>query len=207
MPKTPPPLGPKRTKFDVRREATHAELLRLGFERFPRKGYAATTIQDIVEGSGLTRGAFYFHFGSKEDFFLAVLRERANLRGDWWNVTAKAEPANLEQAVVMLLQGIDESADDRVTSWTALIAEFAQSIKDDPKYSEELSTLYAEQVREVQLALQTFADRGWVRDDVPLSDVAATVLAYIDGFGLHTGIFNAPLMTSVVSTFVRLIQK
>ncbi|GMA89491.1 hypothetical protein [Homoserinibacter gongjuensis] len=39
------------TKFDLRREATRRELLRLGVERFPIKGYAATTVEDIVRDS------------------------------------------------------------------------------------------------------------------------------------------------------------
>lgn len=54
-------------------EATRADLLRSGRELFSDRGYAATTIEMIVSGAGLTRGALYHHFDGKADVFRAVL--------------------------------------------------------------------------------------------------------------------------------------
>lgn len=34
---------------------------------FSQKGYAETTLQEIAEGAGLTKGALYHHFSGKED--------------------------------------------------------------------------------------------------------------------------------------------
>src|SRR5262245_7066065 len=39
------------------------------------KGYAATTIDDICEAAGLTKGSFFHHFKSKEDLALATAAE------------------------------------------------------------------------------------------------------------------------------------
>src|SRR5881296_2843608 len=55
--------------------ATRAALMRAARELFAERGYAATSREDIVERSGLTRGAFHYHFPRKEDLFLAVLEE------------------------------------------------------------------------------------------------------------------------------------
>ncbi|MFC0296422.1 TetR/AcrR family transcriptional regulator [Geobacillus jurassicus] len=41
---------------------------------FAEKGYHATSIQDLVEAWGISKGAFYHHFASKEELLLAVLR-------------------------------------------------------------------------------------------------------------------------------------
>ncbi len=40
---------------------------------FARRGYAAASVNTILEGSNATKGAMYFHFQSKEDLARAVL--------------------------------------------------------------------------------------------------------------------------------------
>lgn len=39
---------------------------------FERNGYAATSVQSVVDDAGLTKGAFYHHFESKEDLLLEI---------------------------------------------------------------------------------------------------------------------------------------
>ena len=43
---------------------------------FSLKGFSSTSITDILEATGVSKGGFYNHFKSKEDLFFAVL-ERA----------------------------------------------------------------------------------------------------------------------------------
>lgn len=42
---------------------------------FGRRGYAATSVDDIVERAAVTKGAFYHHFPGKREIFLRVVRE------------------------------------------------------------------------------------------------------------------------------------
>lgn len=54
-------------------EATRNKILEAAIKTFEEKGYDKTTILDIVSNmEGLTRGAFYHHFKSKEEVFTAV---------------------------------------------------------------------------------------------------------------------------------------
>ena len=41
---------------------------------FSEKGYTGVSIRDIARACGVTNAALYYHFKSKEDLFLAVLR-------------------------------------------------------------------------------------------------------------------------------------
>ncbi|WP_406864143.1 ScbR family autoregulator-binding transcription factor [Streptomyces sp. HUAS MG47] len=52
---------------------TRQRILAVAAEVFDEAGYDATTISDILKRSGLTKGALYFHFTSKEDIAQAVL--------------------------------------------------------------------------------------------------------------------------------------
>jgi AcrR family transcriptional regulator len=43
--------------------------------RYPEHGYTQAPIEELVRACGLTRGALYHHFGSKQGLFLAVVRQ------------------------------------------------------------------------------------------------------------------------------------
>jgi TetR/AcrR family transcriptional repressor of nem operon len=53
----------------VRTARTRAEILDHAARLFRLRGHAGTNIDDIMLAAGLTRGAFYAHFASKDDLF------------------------------------------------------------------------------------------------------------------------------------------
>lgn len=50
-------------------------LLAAALEVFTRKGYAATSVREIVEVAGVTKPVLYYYFGSKEGIYLELMRE------------------------------------------------------------------------------------------------------------------------------------
>jgi AcrR family transcriptional regulator/predicted N-acetyltransferase YhbS len=60
----------------ARAERTRSTILECAAAAFARDGYDGTSLNDVVRGSGLTKGAFYFHFASKEELALAVFRHK-----------------------------------------------------------------------------------------------------------------------------------
>jgi AcrR family transcriptional regulator len=69
----------KRTKKDSL--LTREQLLDSALQVFLKKGYSSTTINDIVKEAGFTRGAYYWHFNSKEELLNQMLeREDQFLR-------------------------------------------------------------------------------------------------------------------------------
>ena len=67
-------------KHQQKTEATRRKLLAAGLRIFARDGFEAARIEDIAAETGHTRGAFYAHFDTKEDLFLALLEENASNR-------------------------------------------------------------------------------------------------------------------------------
>jgi AcrR family transcriptional regulator len=55
-----------------RTEATRGKLIATGRILFAEKGFAATSTEDILGASGVSRGAMYHHFTSKTELFQAV---------------------------------------------------------------------------------------------------------------------------------------
>lgn len=60
----------------ARAVVTREQILRGAAEVFDRYGYGATTVSDVIAQAGVTKGALYFHFGSKEDLARAVIEQQ-----------------------------------------------------------------------------------------------------------------------------------
>ena len=54
-------------------EVTRHLLMETARRAFSERGYTRTTVQDILQGTGLSRGAFYRYFGSVDEVFVAVI--------------------------------------------------------------------------------------------------------------------------------------
>ncbi|MEJ5185647.1 MAG: helix-turn-helix domain-containing protein, partial [Candidatus Geothermincolales bacterium] len=65
--------GRRRTKGMRRRE----EIIRTAREIFSQKGFSETRVTDITEKAGIAKGTLYLYFRSKEELFLAVIRDAA----------------------------------------------------------------------------------------------------------------------------------
>lgn len=57
-----------------RKAAIRAEIVEHAARLFRLRGHAGTSIDDIMLAAGLTRGAFYAHFTSKDDLFAEIVR-------------------------------------------------------------------------------------------------------------------------------------
>src|SRR5580704_8073927 len=51
------------------------EILEAAFEEFSRNGFAATTLDQVAERAGVTKGTIYVYFESKEHLFISMVRE------------------------------------------------------------------------------------------------------------------------------------
>ncbi|CAB4956402.1 unannotated protein [freshwater metagenome] len=64
----------------ARAEATRTSVLMAAATVFERKGFAGSTISDILDEASVTKGALYFHFDSKESLAAAIIEQQADWR-------------------------------------------------------------------------------------------------------------------------------
>jgi TetR/AcrR family transcriptional repressor of nem operon len=77
----------------ARKARTRAEILDHAARLFRLRGHAGTNIDDVMLAAGLTRGAFYAHFTSKDDLFAEAIRAGHGLLSQ---LRAKEPPAVLK---------------------------------------------------------------------------------------------------------------
>lgn len=103
----------------VRPPSAHAlereqEIYDVAAQIFERKGYAATTLQDIADAVGLLKGSLYYYIDSKEDLLYTITRvihEGAVLNLQ----AAEAAGPSVEAQVRALIEGHIEAFEHRRT--------------------------------------------------------------------------------------------
>jgi len=61
--------------LQTRSEETRRHILAAALELFSRDGYDATSVAEICRAAGVSKGAFYHHFPSKQSVFLELLND------------------------------------------------------------------------------------------------------------------------------------
>ncbi|WP_331766312.1 TetR/AcrR family transcriptional regulator [Embleya sp. NBC_00896] len=109
---------PKRVT--VRRAQTRRRLLDAALEVFAEDGFGRSTVEQICEHAGFTRGAFYSNFSSLDELFLAMWEERsARMLADIATALEQVPAAEPQEALRAALAAIP--VDDR---WYRVTAEF-----------------------------------------------------------------------------------
>ena len=74
-------------------EQRRAELLAAGQALFLAKGIAGTSLEDITQRAGVSKGLFYLYFASKEDLVLALREQFSRDLAERMRAAAEAVPA------------------------------------------------------------------------------------------------------------------
>ncbi|ATL65488.1 TetR/AcrR family transcriptional regulator [Nocardia terpenica] len=86
-----------------RARRTRAAIIRSAAVEFGKSGYAAASLNRILEGSRATKGAMYFHFDSKEDLARAVLEaavERYRATTERWLARTDLGPLDIMHGMI-----------------------------------------------------------------------------------------------------------
>jgi AcrR family transcriptional regulator len=169
--------------------ATRAFLLQVAAETFAERGYVETTMAELIARSGLTKGAFYFHFSSKDQLALAVIEEKQRQWVDSVQAAISAESRAVDQfraipTALVRLHRDDPSAFSvsRLTRDLAHVPAVTDTIRDHMRAWLGLLT---------GLITQAQADGDLLRT-VDAGDLAALLVAATDGLKDLGGLIDAP---------------
>lgn len=112
-----------------RRAQTRQRLLDAAGEVFAAEGFGRSTVEQVCERAGFTRGAFYSNFTSLDELFLAMWEQRSAQMLDGIRTALADRPSTLtlESAVERVLSAIP--VDD---AWYRLTAEFTAHALRNP---------------------------------------------------------------------------
>ncbi|MGF0177186.1 TetR/AcrR family transcriptional regulator [Streptomyces sp. Marseille-Q5077] len=109
------------------KQATRQRIIETAGRRFKRDGIDGSGISTLMADAGLTNGAFYAHFASKDDLVATAVADQ--LRAQYANVIEQAAPgiAGLEQIVRWYLSPQHRDSPDDGCPSAALLDEIGRS--------------------------------------------------------------------------------
>ena len=160
---------------DARRE----QILQAALICFGEKGYHASTMDDLVRASGLSKGSLYWHFRSKEEVFLAVFDAFADVLYGEWDAAAAAS----EDAIEVLQREFELSAEIFAGERVFLLA-WAEFLSH-PAARERLNGTYTIARRRLATIIEAGRTQGSLRSGPPAEQVASTLIGTIEGLFLQ----------------------
>lgn len=181
-------------------QQTIEKLMKSGVELFSHQGYSNTSVDQIVKHAGYSKGGFYAHFPSKEDFLLRIIKDgidfyfddlKAALEHKERNLLAKFKDYSLrlikdsykQGSSLLLIQGcmnsnelpiVKERLIQQMEEWRQFLTHFFQVMKDEGIVG---SPLDARILATSSMALFNGINlQHFVDERVPLEDMLPVIL-------------------------------
>ncbi len=103
--KAPPrPRVKKTARSEEERQQKLQAILEAAFEVFSAHGFAAARLEDVAKRAGVGKGTLYLYAASKEDLFIAMIRNSFTTPFDVLEAAINAHPPRLEDLMALCLE-------------------------------------------------------------------------------------------------------
>ncbi|MCI8651006.1 MAG: TetR/AcrR family transcriptional regulator [Oscillospiraceae bacterium] len=203
-------------------EETQRKILDVSFRLFTQKGYDHTTIQDIVDALGMSKGAVYHHFKSKEDI-LDHLYDRYYVDSKMFDLLEDPSLSGLEKLRELLrrqladpgkldIDGISISFENNpqlirllLTTSVRDAAPIIQRLLEEGNADGSLSTPYPKEAAESFLVLLNLWAGIFSRSREDFMAKFRFLQAMADGLGIP--VFDQTLMDTLDAYYTRVAHK
>ena len=179
---------PKLT--DAEKDARRRRVLEGARRCFARHGYQGATVVRLEREIGLSRGAIFNWFPSKQDLFLALAAED----------NARLHALFAEEGFDALLEAVIEHEPD----WLAVYLEFGRRLKADPELRERWIAIAPPEALERSRAWIEHAQAsGELRADVSAEEIGQFIGVVVDGVVAQRALGFDPPPRELVLRLVR----
>jgi len=156
---------------EEQRERRREEILAAARRCFATHGYEGATVVRLERETGLSRGAIFNYFPSKDELFLALAERDADRLSRLW------ADEGLE-AVIRAFVGEDPA-------WLGAYLEVGRRLRTDAAFHERWKRRAPEAEDRIKERLESALAAGEIRDDIALESVGRFVGVVLDGLALR----------------------
>jgi AcrR family transcriptional regulator len=194
---------PRRTEAHL--AARRRQILDAARACFLRKGFQATSMQEVIAEAGLSVGAVYRYFPGKDEIIRAIAAEATDrVIAAFALVVADPAPVPLLDAVDRAVAHAEAEAGPGGTFPLALEAWAAAA--RDPGLHALMATRYAPMRASFVTLAHRARDRGELARDADVAAVGATLFALVPGWAVQHLLTGEPDRRTVVAGLRALAQ-
>ena len=197
----------RKTKEDA--AITRDKLLDVALSVFSKNGYSATKLGDIAKEAEVTRGAIYWHFGSKAGLYDSLVQEYSD-RGSALAQEAIGEGGSVKEIIrrifVRILSSIENDRKLRAMMEISLFkTELIPELKTVRQSQIKIGRTLIEGISE---AIQQGIISGELRSDLDPSIIARAFISYQNG-AIHLFLFdpNSFSLKEIADSFADIFMK
>lgn len=159
---------------------TKDRILDEAMKLFQHKGFGSTTLSDILDATGLKKGALYFHFASKEEIALLALdRARTELLGFLDTTLVGPTPtACLENYFTALLEWHRTLRFAGGCIFGNAALEMADS---NEQFASFVRSVFDEWIARIRAIVEAGQAEGLIRGDLAAEDMAQHMVSATEG--------------------------
>jgi AcrR family transcriptional regulator len=161
---------------------TRRHIIEKSLQLFSVKGFYNTSISDIQEATGLTKGGLYGHFASKEDIWYAVYDEAVTI---WKNIVFKDMRSNtgpLERIVTFIENDLEDYLGSDVFDGGCFFLNMLVELSgQSAAMSERILSGFVRLSKLMQTWLEEAAKNGMLKDGLDYKEIASFILISLNG--------------------------
>ena len=185
----------------TQREQTRTYLLDAAAAVFAARGYHGASLEEIAQAAGLTKGAIYSNFGSKEDLFLALVEQRqAVMLEQFFAAGAQEDPRTRIQATTDVYRRLAPTQAEWAL-WEEFVLFALRNAALRQKLNADGKAAWTALVRMVE---QDCQDRG-VEPPLPPEALARLYLAVFEGLARQRALDPSGVPDELFGTLVTFI--
>ena len=164
-----------RQRSRARYDARLTEVVEAATKVFARKGFAATTTEDLIEATGLKRGGLYHYMASKEDLLVEIHRRLITpLLEDAERI--ELAPHTPAEAVRLHAHALAHNLRDYHDEMVVFLHEW-RTIRDEPQWAE-----IRQARRDLEQAIERSLRRGVADGSLVIPDTRLAALGLLGMF-------------------------
>ena len=121
MSKTKRRQAPKPLKWERRPDERPSELLEAALAVFSQRGYRNTRLDDVAETAGVTKGAIYHYFDTKEELLVSVIEHYQSLAFGRAEEVIASRHLSASERIEQVIRKIFQPAEERKRHLLALL--------------------------------------------------------------------------------------
>ncbi len=170
---------------------TKEHILEVSLSLFLRKSFKAVTMKEIVESTGLSKGAFYHYFESKDQLFVEVFKHyysdilqedfsafSHNSLKDFYTHALEHTRKNIEKVLNL--------SDSKTVGKTNHYLMLFDAIHRNPKFREIVKQKSEQEIKAWEKIIKTAKKTGEINTPIAAKEIAKMFIYMGDGHGMHT---------------------
>lgn len=199
---------PKLSEPDRQSRMDH--ILDTAFMLFSRKGYHATSMNDIMHSANVSKGAIYVYFSSKKDLLMGLIQrfdERRHLQAK----EVHFELLEGNELETYIRRRLSNALLEENRRWSKILMEFLTDPERDEILNRTMSERYKEYYQDLYILVGKGISSGIYRNDLDLNSLIYVLLSTFDGIALMSSVggqlVNEDIIRITADLFISYLKK